>query len=96
MELLCPDGLQYVLSQDHPDQEVSTTVIVNKFRKYNEKARSYIVLNVGVHTATLIKSLVSTGTATKAVSEKLISTYQKESTQFKMNVRTKLHEKYKN
>lgn len=61
------------------------------FKKCNENVRTQIDLNVQEKSSTLKASLVLSEWTSKAVSEKLASTYQEENIQLNVNLKHKLH-----
>ena len=70
-EITLKDGLIHTLSDDPPNEELSTTAAVNKFRKEDEKARPHIVLNLREEPETLVTYLLMDKATTKVVWNKL-------------------------
>ena len=57
-KIIRKDGLLNTLYNNPPDQETSTTAVINKLWKEDENERPHIALNLGEEPATLVKFLL--------------------------------------
>ena len=97
MEWMRKDGILHILTEDAPDPNDSTSAVLEKYKREDQKDRPHIVLNIWEEPATLITSLLLSSATTKDVWKQLTDAYQKENIQSKLNLRTTLHNlRYKN
>lgn len=79
MEMMRNDGVLGALTEDLPT-EGSTSEVVNRFKRMDEKARDQIVLNLGEEQATIITSVLTSDGTTNASWDKLQDNFRKEDT----------------
>lgn len=70
MELMRKDVVLGALNED-AQEDTATAIIINRFKKADEKARAHILLNPGEQKATLVTSLLMSMDTSRAIWNKL-------------------------